>query len=134
VRTHFGKGPEAIAKWGKPITDKKETEDWEGASAIHTILEFQDIRIEEREVEEGGDSCGFTFSRKNSGIGGIFCGAAWCDKGYVRSILGAPMEIGKAENSDDQWRYETLSGYSELTLTFSKDGTVSTIRCGIYAD
>jgi hypothetical protein len=130
---NLGEGDEAVKKWGPKALNRKETsaED-EGMRKIHSLQEFDGVRIEKNEYIGSGEWEGqyaadgnFTFSRTGAGIGGLFIGAPWCDSSYVEKIIGDPNKKERDESGGttllygDEW---------SLIFTFDASGVLSKVE------
>jgi hypothetical protein len=112
-----------VRKWGD-FEVERYAEEWiYGEFFTFAHLEAQDMAIEffQYPSSSGYTLQEFTTERKGAGFGGIYIGVDWCDKNWVKALLGEPHEI-----DDNIWHWS--DEYNYLLVGFDENGLVSSIE------
>ncbi|MCL2768173.1 MAG: hypothetical protein FWE49_05565 [Synergistaceae bacterium] len=98
-------------------------QDFDGANLLFNVFNWNDMSI----YPMGG-----TIWRKGAGVCGIFIGAEWCDKAYVRQLLSEPTDIKESNDGEEEWLYFTEM--FELWVTFDEQGLVKQLYVYMVGD
>ena len=120
--------PDIMRRWGPGTVKEKEIiENWRG-SVEHTVMSFDGFDLS----YEDHRNFNFTLTRKGAGLGGIFVGAAWCDREYIQKTFGPILTIDKQKPDDGQETWSMSGGPDGwsfvIVLTFDQQGLVREFR------
>jgi hypothetical protein len=129
----FNSVDEVVKKWGKPTSRTSEKYRlFDALDMVRTVLEYPDMRItmEKNETEDGPEGASsYSFSRQGAGIGGFFIGEKWCDRAYIESALGKPVEVRKDDDGQTVLSYEPEDEHFwSLYFTLDGEGLIRTIE------